>query len=276
MKMPSNMTKGFTLVELITVMLITGIISMMVVNLITAPMEAFSDMKRRAELVDIAEITLHKMAREIRRALPNSIRISTVGTVTSIAFLRTIDGGRYASTGSNIFEVNKLINRFELAKSLANLTDADVIASPYSLVIYNLGQTGADAYQGDNITTITGLPLSPDTEVTFNNFSFPFSSPNDRFMVVDTSVVFMCDTLMKQMKFYSGYNFRVDLGGTAVPVDMTQGNLLADNIASCDFKYHPGSATRAGLVTLTISINDAQHSNETVTLLHQIFVENQP
>lgn len=271
-----NRTKGFTLVELITVMLITGIISMMVVNMITTPMEAFSDMKRRAELVDIAEITLHKMAREIRRALPNSIKIATSGTVTSIGFLRTVDGGRYASSGSNIFEANKSMSSFNLAKHLSNISNADVIANPHYLVVYNLGQGGADAYQGNNISTITGLPLTPDVEVTFNNFTFPFASPSDRFMIVDQSLVFMCDTLTKQMKIYSDYNFRVDLGGIATPVDMTQGNLLANNIASCDFKYNPGSATRAGLVTLQISINDSLHTNETVTLLHQIFVENQP
>ncbi len=273
-----NCLKGFTLVELVTVMVITGIISMMVVNMITAPMESFSDMKRRAELVDIAEVTLHKMAREIRRALPNSIRITSSGTVTSIAFLRTVDGGRYASTGSDVFEANKSISRFNLTKSLSNVLDADVSAATYYLVVYNLGQGGADAYQEDNISRINSLPLNPGIAVTFDSFTFPFASPADRFMVVDTSFAFMCDTnpLVKQIKQYSGYEFRIPQGGTDVPVDMTQGDLLADNIASCEFKYNPGTATRAGLVTLKITINDTQHQGETVTLLHQIFVENQP
>ncbi len=273
-----NCVKGFTLVELITVMVITGIISMMVVNMITTPMEAFSDMKRRAELVDIAEITLHKMAREIRRALPNSIRITNSGTVTSIAFLRTVDGGRYASIGSDVFEANNNINRFNLTKSLSNVNDADVNAATYYLVVYNLGQGGADAYQEDNISQVSGLPLNPELAITFDNFTFPFASPADRFMVVDTSFAFMCDTnpLVKQIKQYSGYEFRIPQGGTDVPVDMTQGDLLANNIASCEFKYDPGTATRAGLVTLNISINDTQHQGETVTLLQQIFVENRP
>ena len=81
-----NEQNGFTLVELITVMVITGIIALMVVNIITTPMEAFSDMKRRAELVDIAELTLHRMSREIHHALPNSIKIQNGATVKTIAF----------------------------------------------------------------------------------------------------------------------------------------------------------------------------------------------
>ncbi|MCK5647956.1 MAG: type II secretion system protein [Gammaproteobacteria bacterium] len=270
--------RGFTLVELITVMVITGIVAMMVVNMITTPMQAYSDMKRRAELVDIAELTLQRMARDIHHALPNSVKVLSSGGIKSIAFLNTVDGGRYSSTGSDIFEANQLINKFLIRKALTNITDAEVKADTHYVVVYNLGQTGADAYQGDNIATITGLPLAPPkTEVTFNDFTFPYDSPEDRFMLVDKAVAFICDDLTtKQIRLYSGYNFREDLGGTSVPVDISKGDLLVDNISSCDFKYDPGNSTRPGLVTLEITINDAQHTNEKITLLQQIFVENQP
>ncbi len=265
---------GFTLIELIVTMVITVIVALLLVNIISVPMEGYGDMKRRAELVDIAEITLHKMSREIRQALPNSIKITSSGTVTSIAFLHTVDGGRYADSGTNIFEANKTLSSFNMNKALKNINNADVQSSTFYLVIYNLGQTGADAYQGNNITPITGLPVSPVTAIEFNAFSFPFSSPDNRLMIVDEAIAFICDVSSGQLKLYQGYNFRDDLsGGNSTPVDSSLGSLLANKITACDFQYNPGTPSRPGLVTLELTITD---NNERISLLNQILVENQP
>ncbi len=268
---------GFTLVELIVTMVITGIVALLLVNIISVPIEGFSDMKRRAELVDIAEITLHKMSREIRQALPNSIKITQTGTVSAIAFLHTIDGGRYAGSGSNIFTANKNLSEFLITKALSNIDDSMVKSSAYYLVIYNLGQTGADVYQGDNISKITALPLAPNIKIEFDTFSFPFTSPNKRFMIVDEAVSFICDTATGELRLYRGYNFRDDQsGGDSTPTDSSQGYLLANKISACSFKYNPGTITHPALVTLEITISDNKASNETISLLNQIFIENQP
>ena len=45
--------------------------------LITRPIEAYGDQLRRQQLVDQAEMVLRQIARDVRRALPNSIRITT-------------------------------------------------------------------------------------------------------------------------------------------------------------------------------------------------------
>ena len=94
-------SKGFSLIELIMVIVIVGILSTMTTDIITLPVKSYIDLERRTTLVDSAEMTLRRMQRDIRRALPNSIRI-TGGT--AIEILHTTDGGRYraklASDGS--------------------------------------------------------------------------------------------------------------------------------------------------------------------------------
>ncbi|MCU7939754.1 MAG: prepilin-type N-terminal cleavage/methylation domain-containing protein [gamma proteobacterium symbiont of Bathyaustriella thionipta] len=267
-----NKRHGFTLVELITVMLITGIIAMMVVNMITTPMESYGDMKRRAELVDIAEITLHRMARDIHRALPNSVRVPDAGR---IEILHTIAGGRYTSSS---FDTTQQTTSIELEKALSNEADINTTAGTVScgsnglvdcIVVYNLGQSGADAYEFDNMSAITGIAPG-GTTINYNAIQFPYDSPNNRFMVINKAITFGCINGALYLK----QDYAIT---NATPViDVNNDSLLADNISACNFSYNPGTSTRPGLVTLQLSINDPQHLSEKVTLLHQIFVENQP
>src|SRR5688572_28968845 len=83
---------GFSLVELVVVIVITGIIASVVGLFITGPIQAFLDQSRRAALVDTAQIALTRMGRDLRGALPNSIR--TNGT-SALELLATLDGDRY-------------------------------------------------------------------------------------------------------------------------------------------------------------------------------------
>lgn len=85
---------GFTLLEAVVVIVITGIISAMVA-LIRAPVEGYIDSVARAELTDAADTALRRLTREVRTALPNSLREGPPGA-TCIEFLPTLGGGATA------------------------------------------------------------------------------------------------------------------------------------------------------------------------------------
>jgi len=98
---------GFTLVEMIIVIVITGILGGMVAVFLKAPIQGYMDSTRRAEMTDIADSTLRRLERDLRTALPNSVRIygavsgsgSCNGTETCyLEYLETIAGGRYNSS----------------------------------------------------------------------------------------------------------------------------------------------------------------------------------
>ncbi len=276
MKNNNNYNNGFTLVELITVMVITGIISMLVVNIITTPMKSFSDMKRRAELVDIAELTLHRMNRAIHHALPNSIRISS--DARTIELLHTIAGGRY---DKNSFDITQTTAFIDPLKPLSNLSDISVDAGETNntrcgrlnesncLVVYNLGNgiNDADAYRGGNISA---LKTKSATQLTFVDHHFTLNSPQQRFMIVDKAQIFSCNLGTGKLWLSENYNFS-DTDNE--PPVFSGDHLLANHISNCRFTYNPGTLTRPALVTLQIEIS-AQ--GERVNLLQQAFVENQP
>ena len=66
---------GFTLIEAIMVITITGIIAAVVAIFIRQPVDAYLDTARRAALTDIADTTARRIGRDLQGALPNSVRV---------------------------------------------------------------------------------------------------------------------------------------------------------------------------------------------------------
>ena len=277
--MSQSKSQGFSLIELIVVIVIVGILATMTTSIITLPVNSYLDLQRRTTLVDTAELTLRRMQRDIRRALPNSVRI-TGGTV--IEMLHVVEGGRYRSqldttpsavtagcgtVASDVLDFTSADTCFEVTGSLTVFNPTATATPAESLVIYNLGSGTADAYSGSNRTTVTN---SSNAKVIALNPSlrFPFSSPQQRFFIVDTPITYRCAS--NQLLRYSGYAIAA---AQPNPPSVT-GQIQADKIDSCLFAYSPGSASRSGLVTLTITLTDAK--GESVQLMHQVHVDNLP
>lgn len=304
--------KAFTLIEIIIVILLIGILSGVLFVVLQGPMTQYVQMEKRTTIVDIAETALLRMTREIRLALPNSIRVS--GS-TSLEFLRTLDGGRYRARPGGAVAVcpggnppAQDVLRFSAAADCFEVFGGLVTVPSFSgganqatcrsagntsdcLVIYNTGQPAncaaaadpcANAYCGCNMAGITdatanyidfdinGSPLASPPG------NFPYRSPQQRFQIVDMPVSFVCDTVADEITRYADY----DISGTQ-PVSSgdfataLENNLLVNQVSSCSFNYAAGSATRAGLVTISLTIRD-DDLNQEVTLLQQAHVDNLP
>ncbi len=95
-------TAGFTLIELIVVIAITGILAVGAVQFIRNPLQMYLDIETRAALTDLADSSLRKIAREIEKSLPNSVRVTSNGADSMIEIIPILNAGRYrASVGTN-------------------------------------------------------------------------------------------------------------------------------------------------------------------------------
>ncbi len=74
-----NQNAGFTIVELITVMVIMGILSVGTVRFISDGANGFATTLGRAAMVSDAQQLITRLSREVREALPSSIRVSSTG-----------------------------------------------------------------------------------------------------------------------------------------------------------------------------------------------------
>jgi MSHA biogenesis protein MshO len=275
--------RGFTLVEAIMVMVITGAIAASVSVFIAGPVRGYVDAARRAQLTDGADVALRRMVRDLRGALPNSVRVTASGADCFMELIPTVGGGRYRA------EVDAAGAGVPLTlTATAGNTTFDVLgpavppfAAGTSIVVYNLnGATlsGPNAYMGDNrrayVAHITAaLPAGTAARVTVGAGAALLDSPGRRFSVVGTPVTYQWSAAGHSIIRRSGYGFVA-----AQPAAFAgTGDLVAGNVgnAVCPFTYDPAVvAERAGLVTIALTLTDA--SGESVFLHRQAHVDNAP
>ena len=282
-------TPGFTLIELvITIALSTIVVGFMAI-FIAGPVASYNDQARRAELVDLAENSLRRIARDIRRALPNSVRLDSSGSITALELLNTVDGSRYRDRPPPGNPAKRL--RFTAADDAFNgIGGFQNIAKPFSsnthyLSIYNVGVPGANAYELANVITPPGTQIDIDSDTVPGEdnvrlspaFRFSFGSPGQRVFLVDGPVTYLCDNASGTLVRYANYAIAADQANRNSAAELLAAGagatLIADHISNCSMAYAPGTAQRAGLVSIALAVTD---TNETVSLLHQVHVDNVP
>src|SRR5262245_29129252 len=84
---------GFTLLEAITVIVITGIIAAVVAVFMVKPVQGYFSSSARLAMADTADTALRRIARDVRLALPNTVRVDPSGMLLEFIPIKT--GGRY-------------------------------------------------------------------------------------------------------------------------------------------------------------------------------------
>ena len=278
--------RGFTMVELVMVITIMGVIGGVVAVFMKSPIEAYFYTARRAGLSDVADTVSRRMARDIQQSLPNSLRTPTTSPANQcVEFIPTTTGGRYRAdlnTGTeDILDFTTADTSFDVLGNIGTtIAQGDVV------VVYNLGISGADAYDTSNSTSNKALVKSTTSGASSSNIVitgdltnvssttgklFPFSSPGKRFHIVSASenvVSYVCNTTTGRLT-RTASTF-AQSAATSCP---TTGSVLATNVSYCNFDYSGSDLYRNGLIRLTIQFTD---SGETVSLTNEVHINNSP
>jgi MSHA biogenesis protein MshO len=303
--------RGFTLVEAVVAIVILGIVAGIVAVFIRAPILSYRDTVDRAELTDQADLALRRMARDIRLALPNSVRASDAGD--HLELLLTRSGARYLSADDGVTSVpvlsfdspgNNSFTAIGMPGSFSQVRAGDYI------VVYNLGpgfepanayalaDTGvggcpsaAAAGAAGNIACINAAPAAatvtidgqdiPAMTITMagNPFAWqqsPLTSPEQRFQVVTGPVSFYCaQNTDGRLALWRAWDYPI-AKDQAVPIAGKRA-LLATGLTTCSGIFSYGtSARRTGLVGIALSLRGRADTPATIRLVHQVHVDNTP
>lgn len=292
--------RGFTLIELIVVVMVIGAMAGMMSTLMLKPLQAYGDVRLRTALTDSAEAATRRIARDIRTALPNSVRVSADGF--KLELLHVADGARYRAVGgtnpapsnedhtndSDWLDFSAEDDSFNVLGTFQRLGLAYSAASPasYRIAIYPT-QTDVlydDAENDNDPGCITpgsagAFTLESDADEDQLQLADPFlfsrASPRQRLYVIDTPVTYICDTTAQTLTRYWGYAIAATQPEDPAANPLLSGSsaLLANDVGGCDFRYDTATLTRAGLVTLDLTV---ARGGEQVRLLQQVHVSSAP
>ena len=277
-----NCAHGFTLVELVIVIALTGVVAVLASTLVGRQMEGYVDTSRRATLVAKADSALRQMARDFRNAVPYSIRISG----NAIEWVPIQDFGRYrrraGASGEAVLDFSGADSQFDV------IGPVPVVASGSRLVIantpvlaagFNLYQAASDGSvlpAGAHVITTAGITpsLSGSTLSLSTGFQFAQDSIASRFYVVSGASSYLCNTGSGQINRFTGYSIQSSqpVAAGAAPLATAASALLVDGVTSCSFGYTALDANH-GLVTVQLQLGEV---GESVSLVRVIHVENRP
>lgn len=280
---------------MVTIISLTGVLSVGLAQVLQHPMNGYLAVSRRTELVALAELAMNRMTRDLRSALPNSVRIAGGGTVLELMHMTS--GGRYRrdpginGSGEDHTDATDWISfggdtRFNV---LGRFQDLDLVygtplSAGHRVAIYPTGvNVWAEAAAGSNpgvitpaSTSVTILDDGDEDQVQLSaSHRFELTSPNARLYVIDTPVTYLCDVADGSLWRIDGYTMTAGqpTNRAAAPLATGQTDRASDGVNVCRFDYVPGSPTRAGLVTIEIVLDNA---GERVRLLQQVQVQNAP
>lgn len=272
----SSMQKGFTLVEMIAVIVILSIVAISSIAFIRFGVQNYTDSTRRYELSQQGRFAIERISREVRTALPNSVRRGEA-TVAGVKY-DCLEFMPIAAAGSYLGAVSEAaIPDFEAV----DFPFPSGAVSGYAVAIYP--HDPSDIYASSTyISAIDLVSAAASNKRTVSlavNTQFAEESPQKRFFIVSDRVSFCA--LDGRIVRYSGYS----TASVAQPIPPSgTASLVAENIRLVDrsgaairvFDVTSGTLYRAGIVHIDLQFQDSREPSEWVQFSQEVFLRTTP
>lgn len=274
---------GFTLIEAIVVIVITGILGAIVATFLRLPVQNYVDSAGRAELSDVADTAVRRMVREIRLAVPNTVRVKG----DAIEFVPTKTGGRYlaaedvvapadSAEGDHLNFVDsadltfRVVGPLQLPPQQIQAGDMVVVNNlmadgSFSNVYAAVPTNRAEVASVNSTSKVVTLKSNP-----FATQNPPLAHPQHRFLVTAQPITYSCANGVLARHANYGFNAVQNTYPTAAPA------LLATNVDYCEFNYSLVGNTRSALVRVTLGLRRPDGRDGAIRLMQQVHVDNNP
>lgn len=256
---------GFTLVEITFVVMILGIVAVIGSNFVVSALESYRTAQARNQLVQRGRLSLEQMARELRMALPNAVRVSAGGRC--IEFMPVVAAANYQGTvadaSNNIAPQNQVATG---AFGLYGTNPRHVVISPFS---------PADVYTSTTPAARVGLGAmgsAPYSSIPFSGAHRFIRNSVNRRVYLATNPVRFCLIGGNLIRF-SNYGFLTGALGEGHPGGSSA--LMSHNVQpnGIAFALSPASQNRNMAVHMRLIFLSGSTS---LDLNHQVLIRNVP
>lgn len=252
-------SKGFTLLELIIVIIILGIMSVGIAGFMKLSTQTYLNVSERDELLSSARFAVERLNREIRNAVPNSIRVKNDSTRQCIEFVPIIASAIYTEIPvlpdlpSNTLSVIKFQGENNSdyqcsgvcldAVTVYPLTSGDLFANQYDATGKTFGLKSVTQITPDEWT----LTLDRTSGVIFDD-----DSPTNRLYIIRRPVSYCVKN--NSLYRYDNYGYSAtQLLRPIAPETLMAENIRNINLSNLPFVLHEPTLKRNAIVQVMLN-----------------------
>jgi len=263
--------RGFTLIELVIVIILLSILSISIAGILSSSVSSYMDSRDRNRHSQEAKLVIERMSREIREALPQSVRTRINGSVHCVEFTPIVNASSDIDlpasgpvTSFNAVAYN-LIATFSPNQAIAIMP---INAANFYAGGGTRGTVAAITPSGANQVQIT---LASPT-------NFARRSPLRRFYLLSQPVSFCLDDASGEVRRYTNYGFNA--AQAAPPTGASE--LYGQNFAANGnvFTYQPGTLQNASLLQMNFVLQSRSRNlaagEESFEVFHEVHIRNVP
>ncbi|WP_407707053.1 PilW family protein [Aeromonas jandaei] len=285
LRLPANRTygkprdnSGFTLVELVMVILLLGVMATFTSQFIGIGTQIYGDASSREQLMSDARFAMERLNRELRNAVPGSERIETAGglwvdTGACLRFWPISTSSRYLAlnkTVSGSSSTQELVMATPAAATAPLIPDATAVKVGDLMVVFPLPKSSASSLSGGcdygrcvaNVTAVQ-TPVSGAQSIRYTSAeSLAGLSPGSRVYFANQQVRYCVE------------GSTITRASAAISASLpATGVLMADSLASGNFYRETSAFNAEGEFGMRFVF---ERKGESVTFNHKIEVLNVP